>query len=126
MTAELASFGIRVLLFEPGRFRTNFGSGGVLASPGDGYSEVYKGTPVERIITFLRNAPPAPGDPDAAALRMYEVVTKTGMASSEKLKDMTRFPLGPDASSAAGKVAKEWSDLAEATRDIAMSTDFKE
>ena len=126
LTAELAPFGIRVILFEPGRFRTNFGAGAKYAHPGIGYSEPYKDTPVERIVTFLRNATSAPGDPDAAASRMYEVVTKTGLATGENVKDRARFPLGVDAHGAAGRTAQNWSEMAGATKAIATSTDFKE
>ena len=108
-------------------FKTNFGGGAEFFGPGVGYSEAYKGTPVDNVVTFLRNHDPthAPGNPDAAALRMYEIVTRTGMAAGEKVKDLARFPLGSDTYGALGKTAKDLGDVAEATKDIATSTDFK-
>ena len=69
---------------------------------------------------------PSPGDPDLAALRIYEIVTKTGMAAGENVKDRSRFPLGPDAVGMAAKTSEDWRDLAEATKEIASTTDFKE
>lgn len=74
LALEVASFGIRVLLFEPGRFRTNFG----VDAPRVDYGEPYIGTPVQHIFDFLNKAPPAQGNPDTAALRMYEIITKDG------------------------------------------------
>lgn len=69
---------------------------------------------------------PSPGDPDLAALRIYEVVTRTGMGAGENVKDRARFPLGPDAVGMAANTSKDWSDVAEAAKEIASSTDFKE
>lgn len=128
LTLELAPFGIRVLLFEPGIFRTNFGGGAEFFGPGTGYSEAYKGGPVDHVVSFLRNLDPkqAPGNPVLAALRMYEVVTKTGMGSDERFKDHARIPLGSDTYDAGSKRAKEWGEVAEATKEISTSTDFKE
>ncbi|KAB8339183.1 hypothetical protein FH972_022118 [Carpinus fangiana] len=120
LAIELASFGIRVLLFEPGRFRTNFGSGAIPAEPG----EPYKDTPVQHLLNMLKNAPPAPGNPDEAALRMYEIVTKTGLADNEALEDCMRFPLGKDANDGVADAGKEWSHVAEVTAAISRSTDY--
>ena len=122
LTAELASFGIRVLLFELGRFRTSFGAGVVFPD----IPEVYKDTVVNKLLTGLQSAPPAPGNPDEAASRIYEVVTRTGAAADEKVRDRTRFPLGSDANGHVHETAKNWHELAEATEIIATSTDFKE
>lgn len=125
LTAELAPFGIRVYMFEPGRFRTNFGSHGVFASPDpQGFNKHYQGTVVDQILTFLKSAPPASGNPDEAALRMWEVVTGTGMGGG--FAEVPRIPLGSDAVDSMGETGKEWSDLAEKTAQIARSTDFKE
>ena len=123
---ELAAFGIRVILTEPGRFRTGFGDHGDVAGPEGGFSEPYKDTPVAQVMGHLKNFPPSPGDPDLAAVRMWEIVTKTGLAASDNLKDQWRFPLGPDAVDMLGKAGAEWSEVAEATKAIATSTDFKE
>ena len=124
LNAELAPFGIRVVLVEPGRFRTKFGAGASIPGPGAGYDEAYNGTPVEQILTFLKTMGPAPGNPDAAALRIYEVVTKTGMAADNNATDGVRFPLGSDAHGSVVRTAGQWSDLAEKTKAISISTDF--
>ena len=126
LTVELASFGIRVLLFEPGRFRTNFRSGAVFANPNGGFSEAYEGTPVDRVVSMLSNPPPSPGNPELAALRMYEIVTRTGMGADDKVKDLYRFGLGSDTYEIGSKAAKQWGNTADATKDISLSTDFKE
>ena len=125
LTGELAAFGIRAILVEPGRFRTNFGANASVPSPGTGYDEAYKGTIVEQILTFLQTMGPAPGNPDAAASRIYEIVTETGMAANDNAKDSARFPLGSDAHTSAVKTAEQWSDLAKRTEAISISTDFE-
>jgi len=127
LTLELASFGIRVLLFEPGRFRTNFGKGGVFAVSGEhGFGEAYKGTAVQHVFNMLRSSPPAPGDPDAAAQRIYELVTGSGMAEGDGVKDLARITLGSDAVEGLEKTGTAWVELAGKIGDISRSTDFQE
>ncbi|KAI9713347.1 MAG: putative secondary metabolism biosynthetic enzyme [Chrysothrix sp. TS-e1954] len=122
LTPELAAFGIRVLMFEPGRFRTNFGHGVEVPNP----SGPYQDTPAGNLIKMLRASGPSPGDPDKAAQRMYEVVTRTGMGASDMVKNVSRFPLGPDAHKGAKKVSQDWASMVEATQEISTSTDIVE
>ncbi|MCJ1308204.1 hypothetical protein MMC25_001857 [Agyrium rufum] len=126
LALEVAPFGIRVLLFELGRFRTNFGAGANFAGPGEGFSDPYKETVVGKVVTFLHNPPPSTGDPDEAALRIYEVATKSGFLGGSNIENVTKLPLGPDAHAMMMKSANGMLELASMTEEIANSTDFKE
>ncbi|KAL9091957.1 MAG: hypothetical protein Q9159_001102 [Coniocarpon cinnabarinum] len=124
LALELADFGIRVHLFELGRFETNFGN--AISLPVEsGFSAPYRGTAVDKTLTYLRNMGPANGDPQKAAERIYEVVTQTGMATDEKVKGKTRVVLGPEAQARMVNTGKSWQELGESMADFAASTSFK-
>ncbi|PYH99292.1 NAD(P)-binding protein [Aspergillus ellipticus CBS 707.79] len=75
LSQEVSEFGIRVLLVEPGPFRTNMlGNSG--AESVVGMSEGYRGgTVVERTLQSMeRTHGMQDGDPEKAAERMWEVV----------------------------------------------------
>jgi len=65
LAAEVAPFGIRVLIVEPGAFRTGFGGAGMQRSPelGDVYAETVG--PTRRAVEGMDGA--QPGDPGKAA-----------------------------------------------------------
>lgn len=120
LSHEVANFGIKVLIVEPGAFRTPFSSR--IITPRlfeNGFSETYKGTPVEQMVAASRNLASIPdfirGDPEKAARAIIDA-TVTGY-------DYLRMPLGNDCVVALeSKIGSLKKDL-EATRAIAMSTD---
>ncbi|GKZ86429.1 hypothetical protein AnigIFM56816_001657 [Aspergillus niger] len=128
LSQEVKDFGIKVLIVEPGAFRTPFPGRQVFPKgPGleKGYSDVYKGTPVEKMIELSRDMDSATewikGDPEKAA-RAVVVAVDNGYDGYEFL----RMPLGKDCVRVLEeKIAALRSDL-EATREVAMGTDGDE
>ncbi|RYO74363.1 hypothetical protein DL764_010888 [Monosporascus ibericus] len=135
---EVRPFGIRVLLVEPGAFRTPFADTCVvatrgLADDGDGMvSAPYRGTPADDMVRATRDMGARgalKGDPAKAARRIVEVVDGTGMAAGLDLTEATgevpfRLLLGPDCA----RVFVEKLDVLRKNYDVveamAMSTDL--
>ncbi|KAJ5742389.1 short chain oxidoreductase/dehydrogenase [Penicillium nucicola] len=118
---ELSSFGIRVLLVEPGAFRTNFLGHGAVSyqSP----SEPYMGTAVEKTMQYLQaEHGTQPGDPRKAAERIYEVVMGEGMAHNRK--QYLRLVLGNKAYDTAQLKVDQLRENFCALEDISKSTDY--
>ncbi|KAH8703441.1 short-chain dehydrogenase/reductase SDR [Talaromyces proteolyticus] len=93
LARELAPFGIRVLVVEPGSLRTNFWS--VYVEPAAGMNKDYAGTPLEQVLQlFKSNTGAQPGDAVKCAQRILEVVEGTGMGVGKE--NLLRLPLGPD------------------------------
>ncbi|KAI0377071.1 putative short chain oxidoreductase/dehydrogenase [Hypomontagnella monticulosa] len=119
LQAEVGSFGIRVLLVEPGSMDTEFQgpASGTLIPLG----EAYQGTAVHMVKQFLE----APGYLDSAskpanvAQRIVEAVDKTGVMARKEVS--LRLPLGKDTSSQMAKRAEMYGDLAKNMKDICES-----
>ncbi|GLA34155.1 hypothetical protein AnigIFM63309_005575 [Aspergillus niger] len=128
LSQEVKDFGIKVLIVEPGAFRTPFPGRQVFPKgPGleKGYSDVYKGTPVEKMIELSQDMDTATewikGDPEKAA-RAVVVAVDNGYDGYEFL----RMPLGKDCVRVLEeKITALRSDL-KATREVAMGTDVDE
>ncbi|KAJ5805938.1 Glucose/ribitol dehydrogenase [Penicillium pulvis] len=120
LSHEVKTLGIKVLIVEPGAFRTPFSSRILTPARLDnGFSEAYKGTAVEQMVVGFRQLTSIPdyvkGDPDKAARAIIKA-TVTGY-------DYLRMPLGTDCVIALeSKIADLQRDL-ESTRSIATSTD---
>ncbi|KAJ9612958.1 hypothetical protein H2200_002899 [Cladophialophora chaetospira] len=126
--AELGPFGIRVVLLEPGAFRTLL----VKKVKADTVtrSEIgvhYLETDVGKTIQITEDLADNPeklvaGDPSKLAERVMEIVDVTGHA--KETRDVLRFPLGKDSLHIIeGKLRKLQSDF-EATKALAQSTDY--
>lgn len=122
LSIEVESFGIRVLLVEPGAFRTNFlGQGAVTFNP---VNEAYRGTVVEQITrTMEAQDGKQAGDPDKAAEKIYEVVEGEGMASGKK--KYLRLVLGAQAYDTAVARAEQLKENFQAFEDISKSVDYE-
>lgn len=128
LSQEVKDFGIKVLIVEPGAFRTPFPGRQVFPKgPGleKGYSDVYKGTPVQKMIELSQDMVSATewikGDPEKAA-KAVVVAVDNGYDGYEFL----RMPLGKDCVRVLEeKITALRSDL-EATREVAMGTDVDE
>ncbi len=92
---EVQEFGIMVLIVEPGLFRTNFLS--ALQTPERALPEGYVGSVVMKTLgLFSSMIGKAPGDPEKAVRRIFDVVM--GEGNSAKLRGkVLRLPLGMDA-----------------------------
>lgn len=121
----MKALGIKVLIVEPGAFRTPFANRVVTPAKyanGSGYSDGYKGTAVEQMFKVTENMKSSTellkGDPDKAA----QAIVKAVNGGHEYL----RLPLGKDCVVALqDKIGLLTGDL-EATRDIASATDAVE
>lgn len=123
MSGEVAEFGIRVLIVEPGAFRTNFlGDTAVNYVP---LSDAYNGGAAEKILQYLMNSNgKQAGDPDKAAERIFEVVTGEGMAKGKK--QLLRLPLGSDALKNGRAKFDMLREVFDEYEEIAKSTDHGE
>ena len=122
LSYEVETFGIKVLIVEPGAFRTPFASRVITPARyagGDGYSIFYQGTAVEKMFATTREMTDLPdfmrGDPDKAARAILRAATDG--------HDYLRMILGADCVEALeSKLGQLKRDL-EATRAIATETD---
>lgn len=114
LSAEVAKLGIRVLIVEPGAFRTSlFGSAFRTMPELPAYAETVG--PTRKYV--VESAGKQPGDPVKAARAIADAVA----AGAPTL----RLPLGADAiSSIRAKLAQVGSDI-ERTESIAVATSFE-
>ncbi|KAI0179772.1 NAD(P)-binding protein [Hypoxylon sp. FL1284] len=129
LAAEVAPFGLAVLVVEPGAFRTNFF--GAYAPPEVPVDPDYEGTPfaaardafvAAREATYAGSAA-QPGDPAKGVDRIFEAVTGEGLAGNLKGK-VARLVLGPDAYERIQKSNERLlADLALG-KEVAHSTNF--
>ncbi|KAF4997292.1 hypothetical protein FDECE_12109 [Fusarium decemcellulare] len=121
LAQEVKAFGIRVLIVEPGSFRTNFLAGGAMQVAGP--SEPYKSPhPVELSLQseHEKNGK-QPGDPARAVQVIYDVVTgKTG-----GLGEILRLPLGSDCWEAAMKHNESVRKEFEGCKEMAFSVQIE-
>ncbi|GLI78308.1 hypothetical protein PoHVEF18_006619 [Penicillium ochrochloron] len=121
LSRELAPLGIRVIIVEPGQFRTKFLS--AFVEPAAGLNEDYIGTPLDSILKVFRTHDgKQTGDPTKAAQRVLDVVTGTGIGAGKE--NLLRLPLGPDCYQRfQAKLDAVQENLAQA-KDIAHSTNL--
>lgn len=95
LAAELSDFNIKVLIVQPGGFRTNF-QGAVLRPEKGRLSEPYHGTTANKMMDKLESGHgKQPGDPEKAAQAIIDVVT--GQGQGKDVQELIRLPLGNDA-----------------------------
>lgn len=119
LAAEVAPWNIRVLIVEPGHFRTNFQA---VVDPAT-VSDAYRGTPADEMtkkLTAMHGV--QPGDPDLAAAAIVEVVAGTGRGASEEVRRCLRLPLGKDAFIRMGEHLEKWEHDRQAMREITEAT----
>ena len=93
LSHEVVPWNIRVLLVEPGVFRTNVFTS--FLTPMQGLNPAYKGTVLDEALASMRGGSATRGgDPRKAARRIVQVITGNGLTDSQLR--MTRLPLGTD------------------------------
>ncbi|MBB5914069.1 NAD(P)-dependent dehydrogenase (short-subunit alcohol dehydrogenase family) [Nocardia transvalensis] len=113
LAAEVAPFGIEVVIVEPGGFRTDWqGSSMTLHPVGPDYDQT-----VGAVNRYRRDTDGTqPGDPARAAQAVIDVVTQP--------KPPRRLLLGTDALTSARKAAELRAAETEAWAEVSRSTDF--
>ncbi|KAI1621509.1 hypothetical protein EDD37DRAFT_120438 [Exophiala viscosa] len=124
-SVEVSSFGIRVLIIEPGAFRTNFSSANSarIITP----SEEYAGQHIvgQRLAQIARLPEVAMGDPKKAARVMFEAATGEGDAGSLiKSEGLLRIIIGPDSWKRIDEKVDELRRGTNLLKEVATSTNF--
>ncbi|TPX14075.1 uncharacterized protein E0L32_000469 [Thyridium curvatum] len=119
---EVAPFGIRVLMAQPGGIRTGF----VGNSSKTEMSEAYKGTPAEYVLDALtKGAGSERIDPEKCALRIVEAVDGTGMM--EGVEELGfRIPLGSEAVALIQGRVEELTSTLKKHEKTSLSVDYEE
>ncbi|KAI0466716.1 hypothetical protein F4859DRAFT_496442 [Xylaria cf. heliscus] len=125
LVQEVETLGVKVLIVEPGAFRTPFATRIITPAAHEstgGFSEPYRGTALDKMLSMSKGTTGVPhaiilrGCPDKAGHEIVKAV--------DNGYDYLRMILGPDCVAAMNqKLGSLHHDL-EATREIAMSTDI--
>ncbi|PTB62682.1 NAD(P)-binding protein [Trichoderma citrinoviride] len=124
LASEVKHLGIKHLLVEPGRFRTDLlnQTGNFRTANGSNGIEDYRDISEAAKESLAREDHKQPGDPVKGAQVIYDVVTSTGVAQG---KEMPSFlPLGPDAIQEITASAQAAIDVCQEWKEIASSTDY--
>ncbi|HEY4920700.1 MAG TPA: SDR family NAD(P)-dependent oxidoreductase [Xanthobacteraceae bacterium] len=125
MATEMAPLGVKVIIIEPGGFRTDFAGSSTKISGGRAH---YDST-VGEAVRFQRSYNgKQPGDPAKAARVVLKVVGMNGppfTVQNSNLK-LHRIILGSDAYKIIGSRLDALQAEHKASRDLAYSTDFEE
>jgi short-subunit dehydrogenase len=116
LAQELASFGIGVMVVEPGQFQTGFMDASSISIAAEPLAE-YDATPAGMARMWAQQGgSPLPGDPVKAAALVYDAATATAMPG--------RLPVGADCVAALeAKLSAVGAELAP-WRDRAVATGF--
>ncbi|KAI0887551.1 putative short chain oxidoreductase/dehydrogenase [Annulohypoxylon maeteangense] len=120
LQVELASFGIRTLLIEPGMTATEFAdaSGTGVEVP---IGEAYQGGAVSQTIQLIQSPEflAQAAVPAKVAQRIVEAIDRTGFFADKEVA--LRLPLGGDTGAQLQQRAAMWGDLAKGMKDSWMS-----
>jgi len=122
-SVEVAPFGIRILVVEPGAFKTSFGNpnSAKYIKP----SAEYAGNHIvgQRLEQVQRLPELAPGDPDKAARVMYEAATSKGeVGSLIKREGLFRVIIGADSWKRIDEKVTELRRTADLLKGVAATT----
>ncbi|UKZ84020.1 hypothetical protein TrVFT333_011836 [Trichoderma virens FT-333] len=116
---ELAPYSIRIIIAEPGAYRTKFLD--TLTFPEAGIGE-YLETPAGKMIEMTKDMKNRKlGNVDKAANVLLDVIIGSGLAADETIKKCLRVPLGQDCWPLAKKKAEAWVKELDTIEDISMS-----
>ena len=125
LATEIAPFGLRALIIQPGYFRTNFLSG---VSAGQNLAAplaAYDGTVArEAAANFEKFNGKQLGNPKVGAQRIWEVIRGEGLAKGKK--QLLRLPLGSDTGSMMLGLAEDLKQTATEYEEIWKSTDYQD
>lgn len=122
LALQVAPFGVRVVIVEPGLFRTNWLKGSYV-TPAAGLGRDYVGGPVDEALNVYPTMHEAQeGDPGKAGERVVDVVCGTGMAEGEEVGGCLRVWLGVDALEKARRKVEVLTRELDVMERIARST----
>lgn len=122
LTLQLSPFGVKVLIIEPGLFRTNWLEGSYV-TPVARLTKDYEDGPVGEMLRKYPTLHGAQeGDPQKAAKRILQVITREGMGADEAIGTCLRIPLGNDAMEKARDKVSTLTKNLDAVEDLARST----
>ncbi|KAL6235021.1 hypothetical protein BDW75DRAFT_149470 [Aspergillus navahoensis] len=123
LAAEIAPFGLKALVVEPGYFRTSFLSAVTSGTNIAPALDVYEGTVAhEARKAFFVYDGHQPGDPREGVKRIWEYVADEGLLKGKE--KLLRLPLGSDTGGVLRVAAREMEKTAEVYEDVWRSTDF--
>jgi NAD(P)-dependent dehydrogenase (short-subunit alcohol dehydrogenase family) len=124
LASEVQPLGIKHLLVEPGRFRTELlkQDGNFRTSNGSGGIADYREVSEAIRQNIASEGDKQPGDPVKGAQIIYDVVTSSGVAKDKAMPSF--LPLGRDAIEEISLAAQSAINVCREWRDIASSTDF--
>lgn len=118
LSGELAPFGIRVIIAEPGEMRTKFVDADKVSHVS--VPEAYKGTPAESVLNFITQRDGKQGiDPERVANAIVQQVV-----GSPNPNPPLRLPLGTECLEFLTTKASSLAKLAEASVSLAKDCDF--
>jgi hypothetical protein len=118
LARKVSSFGIRVLIVQPGAFRTNFLSS--FKTPNSKMSDAYKGTAVESTLQYVSDMNGKQrGDVEKGVSVIFDVVT------GKKGEGVLRVPLGSDCMGRFEKKVEGMNGDLEAVRGFVCELDVK-
>ncbi|RWA13470.1 hypothetical protein EKO27_g1639 [Xylaria grammica] len=127
LAKEVARHGIRVLIVEPGNFRTNFASALADASPDPDSIPPYYDDPVGQIVRkFIGTHGKQIGNPEEGVERIFEAVTGEGGKAGHLAGNVARLVLGSDAWGRMKRKAEKHLNEVNMQEETAKSTDFVE
>lgn len=119
LSKEMEPFNVRVVIAEPGAFRTNFLDTLVLPAVGMGG---YKGTPADLVVQMTLAMKGAKlGNVRRAGETLLDVIVGEGLAAGEEMRKCLRVPLGQDCWPLAVKEAESWRQEMDITKSVSMS-----
>lgn len=114
--------GIRTLLIEPGRFRTNFLSPANMKGQTQSKESAYSVMLDEKKEGLAREDQAQPGDPEKLVRMMVDIVKGEGIAHGRRVP--MRIPIGPDCFADVKRRCEETLGTLEEWEDVMTSTNF--
>ncbi|RDW68868.1 SDR family oxidoreductase [Aspergillus mulundensis] len=125
LAAEIAPFGLKALVVEPGYFRTSFLSAVTSGTNIAPALDVYEGTPAhDARKAFFAYDGNQRGNPVEGVKRIWEYVADEGLLKGKE--KLGKLPLGSDTGSVLRLVAKDLEHTADMYEEVWKSTDFPE
>ncbi|KAL4924804.1 SDR family oxidoreductase [Aspergillus undulatus] len=125
LAAEIAPFGLKAAIIEPGYFRTSFLSSVISGANIAPHLSVYEGTVAhEARKAFEKFDGNQRGDPKEGVKRIWEYVADEGLLKGRE--KLLRLPLGSDTGFTMRDLAREMNETADVYEEVWRSTDIQE